>query len=63
MDIDTITAPLIHELIDHIDVYETEVTGKNKTQRVVVHYNFAGYIEIPESDEPYFTADTSHGVQ
>ena len=62
LDMDTITAPLIHELIDHIDVYEAEGKGKNKTQRVMIHYNFVGYLEIPENDEPCFTADTRQGV-
>ena len=62
LDMDTVTAPLIHELIDHIDVYEAEGKGKNKTQRVVIHYNFVGYLEIPENDEPCFTADTRQGV-
>ena len=62
LDMDKITAPLIHELIDHIDVYEAEGKGKNKTQRVVIHYNFVGYLEIPENDEPCFTADTRQGV-
>ena len=62
LDMDTITAPLIHELIDHIDVYEADGKGKNKTQRVVIHYNFVGYLEIPESDAPCFTADTRQGV-
>ena len=62
LDMETITVPLIHELIDHIDVYEAEGKGKNKTQRVVIHYNFVGYLEIPENDEPCFTADTRQGV-
>ena len=62
LDMETITAPLIHELIDHIDVYEAEGKGKNKTQRVVIHYNFVGYLEIPENDEPCFIADTRQGV-
>ena len=57
-----ITAPLIYKLIDHIDVYGAEGKGKNKTQRVVIHYNFVGYLEIPESGEPYFTADTRQRV-
>ena len=30
--------------------------------RVVIHYNFVGYLEIPENDEPCFTADTHQGV-
>ncbi len=62
LDMETITAPLIHELIDHIDVYEAEGKGKNKTQRVVIHCNFVGYLEISENDEPCFTADTRQGV-
>ncbi len=62
LDMEAITAPLVHELIDHIDVYEAEGKGKNKTQRVVIHYNFVGYLEIPENDEPCFTADTRQGV-
>ena len=62
LDMQTITAPLIHELIDHIDVYQSEGKGKNKTQRVVIYYNFVGYLEIPQDDEPCFTADTRQGV-
>lgn len=49
-------------VLDHIDVYEAEGKGKNKTQRVVIHYNFVGYLEIPESDTPCFTVDTRQGV-
>ena len=49
MQMDTLTAPLLRELIDRIDVYETEGTGKNRTQRVVIHYRFVGYIELPDS--------------
>ena len=28
----------------------------------MIHYGFVGYLEIPESDTPCFTADTSQGV-
>ena len=62
LEMEMLTAPLIHELIDHIDVYEAEGKGKNKTQRVVIHYNFVGYLELPENDEPCFTSDTRQGV-
>ena len=34
MQMKTLTAPLLQELIDHIDVFEVEGTGKNKTQRI-----------------------------
>ena len=48
---ETITAPLLHELVDRIEVYETEGTGKNKTQRIVIYYRFVGNIEIPSEEE------------
>ncbi len=48
MEMETLTAPLAKELIDHIDVYEAEGKGKNKTQRIVIYYRFVGYIELPD---------------
>lgn len=48
MEMKTITAPLIRELIDHIEVHETQGEGKYKIQRIVIFYRFVGYIEIPE---------------
>ena len=63
MEMKTITAPLIRELIDHIEVHETEGEGKYKTQRIVIFYRFVGYIEIPESafSRP-LTKDTRQSV-
>ena len=61
MEMQTLTAPLLRELIDHIDVYETEGTGKNRTQRIMIHYKFVGVIDIPDSSNNY-TADTRKGV-
>ena len=61
MEMEILTAPLLHELIDHIDIYETEGTGKNRTQRIVIHYRFVGYIEIPSNADNY-KADTRQGV-
>ena len=63
MQMQKLTAPLLRELIDHIDVFETEGTGKNRTQRIVIYYRFIGYIVIPEcySRENY-TADIRQGV-
>ena len=43
-----LTRPLLQELIDHIDVFETEGKGKNRKQRIAIYYRFVGYIEIPE---------------
>ncbi len=65
MQMDTLTAPLLQELIDHIDVYETECVGKNRTQRVVIYYRFVGYIEIPEVPrvlKENYIADIRQGV-
>jgi hypothetical protein len=61
MEMNTLTAPLLRELIDHIDVYETEGTGKNRTQRIIIHYKFVGVIENPDSSDNY-TADTRKDV-
>ena len=63
MEMKTITAPLIRELIDHIEVHETQGEGKYKSQRIVIFYRFVGYIEIPESafSRP-LTKDTRQGV-
>ena len=61
IQMDKLTTPLLRELIDHIDVYETEGTGKNKTQRIVIHYRFVGNIEIP-SDEENFKLDMRQGM-
>ena len=63
MRMDRLTAPLLRELIDHIDVFETEGTGKSRTQRIVIYYRFVGYVEIPEvSQKKCIKADTRKGV-
>lgn len=63
MRMDRLTAPLLRELIDHIDVFETEGTGKSRTQRIVIYYRFVGYVKIPEvSQRPRIKADTRKGV-
>ena len=60
MELETFTAPLAKELIDHIDVYESEGKGKNKTQRIVIYYRFVGYLELP--DKIPIVNDTRQGV-
>ena len=65
MEMGTLTAPLLQELIDHIDIYETEGTGKNRTQRIVIYYRFVGYIELPDSAfrrSDRYRTDTRQGV-
>jgi len=44
-------------------VYETQGTGKNKTQRLVICYKFVGYLDIdPTQCHPNYTADIREGV-
>lgn len=63
METETLSAPLLKELIDRIEVYHAEGKGKNKTQRIVIHYRFIGHIDIPydESHESY-TDSVRQGV-
>lgn len=62
MQMDNLTSPLLRELIDHIDIFETEGTGKSRTQRIVIYYRFIGYIELPKATKQTHIADTRKGV-
>lgn len=64
LQVQTLTRPLLQELIDHIDVFETEGVGKSRVQRVAVYYRFVSYIEIPELPKHRHNvkADTRQGV-
>ena len=63
MEMETLTATLLWELIDHIDVYETEGTGKNRTQRITICYRFVGYLEVPIPDDILLALDMRRGVR
>ena len=60
MRMESLTAPILRELINHIDVYETDGTGIDRIQRIVIYYRFVGYLEF--SQEPTYTAETRQGV-
>lgn len=62
MQMDNLTSPLLRELIDHIDIFETEGTGKSRTQRIIIYYRFIGYIELPNTAKQTHIADTRKGV-
>ena len=63
MQMDCLTAPLLRELIDHIDVFETEGTGKNRTQRILISYRFVGCVDLPYTYEyEHYVADIRKGV-
>lgn len=63
MQMDELTAPLLRELIDHIEVYETQGVGKSRTQRITIHYRFVGYIDIPAVPlTSHYISETRQGV-
>ena len=51
MQMETLTPALLNELIEKIEVHSIEGKGKNKTQRIVIHYRFIGVIEKPVKEE------------
>ncbi len=51
MEMKRLTPALLNELIDKIVVYNIEGKGKNKTQKIIIHYKFIGAITLPASDE------------
>ena len=51
MEMKTLTPTILHELVERIDVYHIQGKGKDRTQRIVIHYNFIGVLELPESEE------------
>ena len=54
MKTENITASVLREFIDRIEVFAVEETGKNKTQRIVIYYNFIGTFEIPSNEKSPF---------
>ncbi len=43
-DIEQLTAPILHELIDHIKIYNAVGSGKNRTQDIEINYRFVGLL-------------------
>ena len=63
MQMDKLTAPLLHELIDRIDVYEVTGTGKNRKQMIKIHYKFVGYLELPNlGSKRNYREETRKGI-
>ncbi len=62
MEMQTLTATMLHELIEKIEVHQTEGSGKNRTQQIVIHYRFVGVIDIPDVPKTKHTVDTRQGV-
>ena len=51
MEMKTLTPTILHELVERIDVYHIQGRGKDRTQRIVIHYNFIGVLDLPEVEE------------
>ena len=51
MQMETLTPALLNELVEKIEVYSIEGKGKNKTQKIIIHYRFFGVIENPVKEE------------
>ena len=49
MQMKTLTPTMLHELVERIDVYHIQGAGKNRTQRLVIHYKFVGVLDLPQS--------------
>ena len=63
LEMEIITPAILRELIDRIEVYEAEGTGKSRTQRIAIYYRFVGYLELPAGKiNPHYTADLRRGV-
>ena len=51
MQMETLTPALLNELIEKIEVHSIEGKGKNRTQKIIIHYRFIGVIENPIKEE------------
>jgi site-specific DNA recombinase len=47
-DIQELTPTILNELVEKIVVYPAEGTGKGRTQRFEIHYNYIGTLDPPE---------------
>ena len=47
-DIQELTPTVLNELVEKIVVHQAEETGKGRTQRLEIYYNFIGTLDAPE---------------
>ena len=59
-----LTPRMLHELIDYIEIYHTQKIDGVASQRIVIHYNCVGVIDIPENiiAESNISLQTRKGV-
>ena len=58
-----LTGRMVHELIDRIEVHQSEKIDGIHIQRLTIHYNCIGAVNIPETlSMPEITVNTRKGV-
>ena len=63
--IQKLTPRILTELIERIEVHQAEDVSGGKRQKIVIHYNCIGAIEIPEETnipQPEISMETRQGV-
>ena len=63
MSMQTLTPIILQELIEKIEIFNVEGKGKNKTQRLIIHYRFVGCIDLPSVIPKHtYKLDSRQGV-
>lgn len=62
MQIKTLTPTVLHELVERIDIHAVQGRGKNRTQKIVIHYRFVGVIDVPYVQKTPVLMETRQGV-
>ncbi len=63
MTMQKLTPIVLQELIDKIEVFPIEGTGKNRAQRLIIHYRFVGCIDLPSIVPKHtYKLDSRQGV-
>ena len=54
---------VLQELIEKIEIFNVEGKGKNRTQRLIIHYRFVGCIDLPSVIQKHtYKLDSRQGV-
>lgn len=61
MSMKKLDSTTLHNLVEKIEVCQAEGKGKNKTQKMIIHYNFIGAFSI-ESNKNNIILDNRRGV-
>ena len=63
MTMQTLTPIVLQELIETIEIFNVEGKGKNRTQRLIIHYRFVGCIDLPSVIPKHtYKLDSRQGV-